>query len=107
MTSSNDTITSISGYDTITSISIVGSDTISIGPISSSMIDPIYSSNLISNGWWQPSITPFVNGFPYWSDFKELCDQYPSLDRALQNLKTAYTICDADHKQELNNKTKK
>lgn len=39
---------------------------------------------------------PFVDNFPGWDAFRKLCDEYPGLERAYQNLKTFYTMCYAD-----------
>ena len=40
--------------------------------------------------------TPFETKFPEWDAFRKLCDDYPGLEKAYQNLKTFYTICYAD-----------
>jgi hypothetical protein len=39
---------------------------------------------------------PFVDGFPDWSIFDELCKKYPVLKKSLENLKTCYAICTAE-----------
>jgi hypothetical protein len=125
MTSLNDTITSASGSDTITlnndgsSIwGVLAFDTITLSDYlsSSTATGGLYSGTMlgtapISNGstytisnstynetggWGYSNGKPFVDNFPEWNAFRKLCDEYPGLERAYQNLKTFYTMCHAD-----------
>ena len=59
-----------------------------------------YYNGTGSNTWtinsnWDVG-TPFETKFPEWDAFRKLCDDYPGLEKAYQNLKTFYTICYAD-----------
>lgn len=38
----------------------------------------------------------FIDKFPEWNAFRKLCEDYPGLEKAYQNLKTFYTMCYAD-----------
>jgi hypothetical protein len=39
---------------------------------------------------------PFEDNFPEWNGFRKLCEDYPGLEKAYENLKTIYTIVYAD-----------
>jgi hypothetical protein len=68
--------------------------------ISNSSINAFNSSSYYTGtgGYWNQSYNgkPFEDNFPEWNAFRELCDEYPGLERAYQNLKTFYTMCHAD-----------
>lgn len=126
MASSTDTITTSTGSDTITlnndgSYGIPAFDTITLSdyitsstasyngtmlgtaaPISTGSMYTISGSNTTytyngSSGWgYSNNGKPFVDNFPEWNAFRKLCDEYPGLERAYQNLKTFYTMCYAD-----------
>lgn len=132
MISSTDTITTLSGSDTITlnndgSYGIPAFDTITLSDyISSSTANSgIYTGTMLgtspiststgsmytisgasnstytyngSGGYWGYSNNgkPFVDSFPEWNAFRKLCEEYPGLERAYENLKTFYTMCYAD-----------
>ena len=123
MTSLNDTITSSSGsdtitlnndgssiwgvpaFDTITLSDYLSSSTATGGLYSGTMLGtaPTYTISGSSNNtftypgsWNTYNGKPFVDNFPEWNAFKKLCDEYPGLERAYQNLKTFYTMCHAD-----------
>lgn len=38
----------------------------------------------------------FKNKFPEWNAFRKLCDEYPGLEKAYENLKLIYSVCYAD-----------
>ena len=126
MTSLNDTITTSSGcdtitlnndgssiwgvpaFDTITISDYLSSSTATGGLYSGTMLGTAAPSNgstyTISNstyngtgGWgYTHNGKPFVDNFPEWNAFRKLCDEYPGLEKAYQNLKTFYTMCYAD-----------
>jgi hypothetical protein len=126
MTSLNDTIPSSSGSDTITlnndGSSIWGVpafDTITLSDYlsSSTATGGLYSGPMLGTAtgstyttisgssnntftypgsWNTYNGKPFVDNFPEWNAFRKLCDEYPGLERAYQNLKTFYTMCHAD-----------
>jgi len=126
MASSIDTISTSSGSDTITlnndgSYGIPAFDTITLSDyITSSTASGIYTGTMLgtapstystisgltnntytyngSGSYWGYSNNgkPFVDSFPEWNAFRKLCEEYPGLDRAYENLKTFYTMCYAD-----------
>jgi hypothetical protein len=56
-----------------------------------------YSYNGSGDSWgYTHNGKPFVDNFPEWNAFRKLCDEYPGLEKAYQNLKTFYTMCYAD-----------
>jgi hypothetical protein len=97
----------MSGTAAADTITITGSNstygTISgVGGISANLTSNYYAYNGIGGGTW--SITgwnaanekPFIYAFPEWNAFKKLCEDYPGLEKAYENLKTIYTICYED-----------
>jgi len=126
MASSTDTITTSTGSDTITlnndgSYGIPAFDTITLSdyitsstasyngtmlgtaPISTGSMYTINGSTNStytyngSSGWgYSNNGKPFVDNFPEWNAFRKLCEEYPGLERAYENLKTFYTMCYAD-----------
>jgi hypothetical protein len=87
--------------------------TISAGPYSTSSGNIMYTSGTSSNYYAHNGIgastwsttdwnsassygTPFVDKFPDWNAFKQLCSEYPGLEKAYENLKTFYKICYED-----------
>jgi hypothetical protein len=101
----------IPAFDTITLSDYVSSSTASgiyngtmmgTAPytISNSSITGMNGSSYYTGtgGYWNQSYNgkPFEDNFPEWNAFRELCDEYPGLERAYQNLKTFYTMCHAD-----------
>jgi hypothetical protein len=114
ITLNNDGSWGIPAFDTITLSDYVTSSTAS-GIYSGSMLGtaPYTISNSVntitgvptngtysyngSGGYWgYTNGKPFVDNFPEWNAFRKLCDEYPGLERAYQNLKTFYTMCHAD-----------
>ena len=71
----------------------------------------IYSDGLFSNdtititgssvpfghpsGLWRPP-EPFVNGFPEWGEFNEMCKEYPGLEKVYEHMKAYYNMCKDD-----------
>lgn len=114
ITLNNDGSWGIPAFDTITLSDYVTSSTAS-GIYSGSMLGtaPYTISNSVntitgvptngtysyngSGGYWgYTNGKPFVDSFPEWNAFRKLCDEYPGLEKAYQNLKTFYTMCHAD-----------
>ena len=67
-----------------------------------------YYNGTGSNTWtstanWN-SGTPFETNFPEWNAFRKLCNEYPGLESAYNNLKLCYTICHEDSKLQKENK---
>jgi hypothetical protein len=45
----------------------------------------------------QPVATqPFINGFPAWDKFNQLCKQYPTLQKQCTQMMNVYTICTSE-----------
>ena len=97
-----DTITINSSYDTgLYSGTMLGTSGFSINSglntingISSN--NNFYTYNGFSSNWSAAYGKPFEDNFPEWNAFKKLCNNYPGLDKAYENLKTIYTICYED-----------
>jgi hypothetical protein len=68
--------------------------------ISNSSITGVNGSSYYTGtgGYWNQSANgkPFEDNFPEWNAFRKLCEDYPGLEKAYQNLKTFYTMCYAD-----------
>ncbi len=47
------------------------------------------------SGLWRPP-EPFVNGFPEWEDFQEMCKEYPGLEKVYEHMKAYYNMCKDD-----------
>ena len=93
-TAASDTITITGGNygSSITSNMMYSNGTANNFYVSSGTINGTWS-----NGDWTSSYgTPFVDKFPEWNAFKKLCNEYPGLEKAYENLKTFYTICYED-----------
>jgi hypothetical protein len=100
------------------SSSMSAGDTITIsnntnGPYAGSTFSGSYTGSMFYNttnnsnyvytgtgGGWSsvsPSYgTDFVDKFPEWIAFRKLCEEYPGLDKAYENLKLVYSVCYAD-----------
>ncbi len=63
--------------------------TLDIGTIS---ITNGYSS-INDTSWNWVETVPFENGFPEWSDFQEMCKEYPGLEKTFEHLKVFYKLC--------------
>ena len=94
-TAASDTIT-ITGSN-----GIYGHNTIS-GIGSTNLTSNYYAYNGIGANTWSNANwaaangKPFVDAFPDWNAFRTLCEDYPGLEKAYENLKTIYTICYED-----------
>jgi hypothetical protein len=92
-TAASDTITFIGGsYGS----SITSNMMYSNGTANTSYVHSGTSTNTWSTDWSTSYGTPFVDKFPEWNAFKKLCNEYPGLEKAYENLKTFYTICYED-----------
>lgn len=47
------------------------------------------------SGLWRPP-EPFVNAFPEWEDFQEMCKEYPGLEKVYEHMKAYYNMCKDD-----------
>jgi hypothetical protein len=47
------------------------------------------------SGLWRPP-EPFVNSFPAWEDFQEMCKEYPGLEKVYEHMKAYYNMCKDD-----------
>ena len=47
------------------------------------------------SGLWRPP-EPFVNTFPDWNDFHNMCKEYPGLEKVYEHLKAYYNMCKDD-----------
>jgi hypothetical protein len=54
------------------------------------------NADWVNPNWTAKNGKPFVDAFPEWNAFKKLCEDYPGLEKAYDNLKTIYTICYED-----------
>lgn len=70
--------------------------TISSNSTISGISDSTFTYNGASGFWNSYNGKPFVDNFPEWNAFKKLCNDYPGLDKAYENLKSIYTICYED-----------
>lgn len=66
----------------------------------STSIDSIDLNNItltdtIGN-WSFVDTVPFENGFPEWSDFQEMCKEYPGLEKSFEHLKVFYNLCKSE-----------
>ena len=112
VTLNNDGSYGIPAFDTITLSDYISSSTgiyngtmIGSAPISTSngsmyTISGASNSTYTYNGsggyWGYSNGKPFIDNFPEWNAFRKLCEEYPGLERAYENLKTFYTMCYAD-----------
>jgi len=62
----------------------------------SSIHNSTYSYNGTGSSWYPYNSKPFEDNFPEWNAFRKLCEDYPGLEKAYENLKTIYTIVYAD-----------
>jgi hypothetical protein len=93
-TAASDTIT-ITGSN-----GMYGHNTIT-GFNSTNLTSNYYAYNGIGGNTWSTSSwaangKPFIDAFPEWNAFTTLCEEYPGLKKAYENLKTIYTICYED-----------
>lgn len=44
------------------------------------------------SGLWRPP-EPFVDSFPSWNDFQDMCKEYPGLEKVYEHLKAYYNMC--------------
>jgi hypothetical protein len=44
---------------------------------------------------WRPP-EPFVNGFPDWEEFNNMCKEYPGLEKVYEHMKAYYNMCKDD-----------
>jgi hypothetical protein len=93
-TAASDTIT-ITGSN-----GMYGHNTIT-GFNSTNLTSNYYAYNGIGGNTWSTSSwaaygKPFEDNFPEWNAFRKLCNDYPGLDKAYENLKSIYTICYED-----------
>ncbi len=47
------------------------------------------------SGLWRPP-EPFVNGFPDWEEFNNMCKEYPRLEKVYEHMKAYYNMCKDD-----------
>jgi hypothetical protein len=47
--------------------------------------------------------TEFVNSFPDWDDFQNMCKEYPGLEKTFNHLKEFYNLCKDDWKAKKEN----
>ena len=47
------------------------------------------------SGLWRPP-EPFVNGFPDWEEFNNMCKEYPGLEKVYEHMKAYYNMCKDD-----------
>lgn len=84
-----------SNFDNMSSISsgsYLTSDTITISTIDLGQ-DTLDTSILIDSFYKN---IPFENNFPDWHDFREMCKEYPALEKAFEHLKEFYVLCKDD-----------
>ena len=73
-------------------------DTIDISTITTSTIDPAYDVNLD----WATNITfdrvMFEDDMPDPQTLKQMCEEYPALEKVYENFKTVYKLVEQDWK---------
>ena len=47
------------------------------------------------SGLWKPP-EPFVDSFPEWGEFNEMCKEYPGLEKVYEHMKAYYNMCKDD-----------
>ena len=47
------------------------------------------------SGLWRPP-EPFVDSFPEWGEFNEMCKEYPGLEKVYEHMKAYYNMCKDD-----------
>lgn len=48
------------------------------------------------NTWVFSETVPFEDGFPEWTDFQEMCQEYPGLEKTFEHMKVFYKMCKDD-----------
>ena len=91
----SDDMPSMGSSYTVTSDTI---DTITLSSNSSWISTTGFNPSTITfDDFWQfPKTTPFIDGFPEWGDFEKMRNEYPSVEKAFENLRTVYKLCEAE-----------
>lgn len=85
--------------DTITvdlsnlTIGNVTMDTMDYGAVGSTITISDGTNSYIGSTWDWVETVPFETGFPNWNDFREMCKEYPGLEKTLEHMKVFYKLC--------------
>jgi hypothetical protein len=69
-------------------------DTIDLSGVSVSTLNSIDTNSY--NNWIFSATVPFEDGFPEWTDFQEMCKEYPGLEKTFEHMKVFYKMCKDD-----------
>lgn len=58
-----------------------------------------WTVSTINNDFFFPGeVAPFEHNFPAFHEVQKMCEEYPGLERAYENFKTAYALVEQDWK---------
>lgn len=91
-----DTVTlDLSNCGAAQSVYTISGDTINVSGIST--IDSLNIGDISTTSFnWSFTTTPFEDGFPEWSDFRDMCKEYPGLQITFEKMKEFYNLCKSD-----------